>query len=68
MTDTDFSVQKVTNDQAKSDHSIFEHQSNTDWLSYGLLIFNIFFFIIFATYFFTHRHHHAIQKTLNKNS
>lgn len=68
MADTDFSIRKITNDQAKSDHSIFDHSENVNWLDYGFLIFNILVLIIFATYFFTHKHHHSIQKTLNKNS
>jgi hypothetical protein len=68
MADHDFSVRSVTNDQAEADDGRFEHPTSTDWLSYSVLIINVIGFLIFATYFFTHRYHHSIQKTLNEST
>jgi hypothetical protein len=64
----DFSIRKVTNDQIAHDKDIFPHSNNIDWLSYAFLGMNFVGLFFFVVYFFTHKYHHSIQKTLNKKS
>lgn len=66
MSDTDFSVEHVIEEQMKHDNKVFHHTQTTNWLAYMVLIFNILSFLFFVIYFFVHRHHYSIQKTLNK--
>lgn len=66
MTDIDFSIQTITEEQAKIDEPVFTHNEKIDWLSYVALIIHVVALIVFLVFFFTHRHHYSIQKTLNK--
>lgn len=62
MTDVDFSIKNITEEQAKVDEGVFAHNEKTDWLAYVALIIHVLALLIFVVFFFTHRHHHSLQK------
>lgn len=66
MTDVDFSIKTITEEQAKFDEAVFTHNDKIDWLAYVAIIIHVSVLLIFLVFFFTHRHHYSIQKTLNK--